>query len=338
MTRDAQSDAIHVLYNRCRHRGAQVCQAQLGNAKFFRCAYHGWTYANDGSLTGVPFGTDYYRDFDRSSMGLVPVAKVAVSRGFIFASGSPEVPDIDEYLGPAGRYLDDITGGDPTSITVRAGRQRSVFDANWKLQIENTIDPYHFAFVHRSFLEIVEERTGTKGEFVRRLRETDGGWRAVDLGHGHSVIDFRGTEAEPGHGLQFGDMPFNLIIFPNLGLLHGQMRLVLPRTTSQTETQAYPILIEDLDDDANAERLRAHEEFYGPAGFGMADDCEVGFDRVRSGLRARFADDYVLLSRGAEDERPSGLGNSEGDALDEVPQRAFYREWRRRLWPRGSVK
>lgn len=331
ISRDAETEEIHVLYNRCRHRGAQVCQLQTGNATFFRCAYHGWTYANDGSLTGIPFGTDYYRDHDREELGLVPVAKVAVSRGFIFASGAPDVPDIDEYLGSAGAYLDAITGGDAQAIKVQAGRQRSLIHANWKLQLENTIDPYHFAFVHRSFLEIIEGRSGSKGDFVRRLREKEGGWRVVDLGNGHSVIDFRGADAGSGHGLPLGDMPFNLIIFPNLGLLHGQMRLVLPRATEETETQSYPMLIDGLDDEQNAARLRAHEEFYGPAGFGMVDDVEVGFDRVRQGLQAATEHDWVLLSRGADDERHSDLGSSEGNALDEVSQRAFYREWSRLL-------
>ena len=46
---------VRVLVNRCRHRGAVVCERAAGNAKSFRCQYHGWTYRNDGQLVGVPF-------------------------------------------------------------------------------------------------------------------------------------------------------------------------------------------------------------------------------------------------------------------------------------------
>ena len=47
--------AVHVLLNRCAHRGNTVCQETSGNANTFRCAYHGWTYRNSGELLGVPF-------------------------------------------------------------------------------------------------------------------------------------------------------------------------------------------------------------------------------------------------------------------------------------------
>jgi phenylpropionate dioxygenase-like ring-hydroxylating dioxygenase large terminal subunit len=44
---------IRVFLNSCRHRGMLVCRVEEGNAKFFRCPYHGWTYDLEGQLTGV---------------------------------------------------------------------------------------------------------------------------------------------------------------------------------------------------------------------------------------------------------------------------------------------
>jgi phenylpropionate dioxygenase-like ring-hydroxylating dioxygenase large terminal subunit len=53
MVRD-QNGQVQLLLNRCRHRGATVCQEGQGNSRSFRCMYHGWTYQLSGELSGVP--------------------------------------------------------------------------------------------------------------------------------------------------------------------------------------------------------------------------------------------------------------------------------------------
>ena len=50
---------VHVLHNRCGHRDAKVVGDRDGNARFFRCCYHGWTYRTDGTLRGVPMQRGY---------------------------------------------------------------------------------------------------------------------------------------------------------------------------------------------------------------------------------------------------------------------------------------
>ena len=45
---------VRAFLNVCRHRGNRLCRADAGNAATFTCAYHGWTYRNDGRLVGVP--------------------------------------------------------------------------------------------------------------------------------------------------------------------------------------------------------------------------------------------------------------------------------------------
>ena len=44
---------VGAFLNVCRHRGNRLCRADDGNAASFICAYHGWTFANNGHLTGV---------------------------------------------------------------------------------------------------------------------------------------------------------------------------------------------------------------------------------------------------------------------------------------------
>src|SRR5216117_3410374 len=49
---------LHVFLNSCRHRGMKVCRYDEGNTVEFMCPYHGWSYATDGALVGVPFAKD----------------------------------------------------------------------------------------------------------------------------------------------------------------------------------------------------------------------------------------------------------------------------------------
>ncbi|HZP26126.1 MAG TPA: Rieske 2Fe-2S domain-containing protein, partial [Dehalococcoidia bacterium] len=42
VARSSDDNQIRVFFNRCRHRGATVCQLEYGNSNYFRCAYHGW--------------------------------------------------------------------------------------------------------------------------------------------------------------------------------------------------------------------------------------------------------------------------------------------------------
>ena len=52
MTRH-KDGAVKVLFNRCGHRGAQVVGSESGCAETFRCCYHGWEYATDGTLLSL---------------------------------------------------------------------------------------------------------------------------------------------------------------------------------------------------------------------------------------------------------------------------------------------
>src|SRR2546427_6090454 len=63
MSRDRDGQ-IHVLMNRCMHRGAVVCREERGNTSAFRCSYHGWTYNSRGELVVVTSRGGYAPDFD----------------------------------------------------------------------------------------------------------------------------------------------------------------------------------------------------------------------------------------------------------------------------------
>lgn len=331
VSRSADDGSIHVMFNRCRHRGSAVCQREYGNANHFRCAYHGWTYASSGELVGVPFADGYGEDFDKERMGLVHVPRTESYRGFVFACLDPEAPPLEEYLGHATAYLDFIAGL-PGGIELSAHAHKLSYEGNWKLQVENTIDPYHFSFTHKSWLDILKDR-GKPSAWVKNLT-TNPEWRTIDLGGGHSAHEYGPLErfAAGEHVANFSSgelLPFNFIVFPTLSFVGAHLRLVVPVSPRRTQVFLYPLMPKAYDDEQRAEVLRSHEAFYGPAGAGSADDIEVGFERVAAGLDATATtEDWILMSRGLERETVDPQsGIRYGRSSDEVCQRGFYRRW-----------
>ncbi len=155
VTRDAEG-SIHVLLNKCRHRGNRVCLFDTGNSRSFTCSYHGWAFTTDGSLKAVPFLRDTYGDsFDKSKWGLVK-AKVQEFHGLVFATWDAHAADLETYLGDAAWYLeammlDEALGG----LEVVSGVQRYRMPANWKLLAENFAgDQTHVAITHASVLSV----------------------------------------------------------------------------------------------------------------------------------------------------------------------------------------
>ena len=45
LTRD-RDGGLHVLENRCAHRGVRLCQEPFGHGQRLRCPYHHWTLAS----------------------------------------------------------------------------------------------------------------------------------------------------------------------------------------------------------------------------------------------------------------------------------------------------
>ena len=347
LTRDDQGH-LHLLFNRCSHRATTVCQEECGSAKYFRCAYHGWTFRLNGELIGATYPTAYDpATFDPDDYGLTRVPRVESYRGFVFGCLRPDVESLESHLGNVKPYLDLRLDAAPDGEwVVRSGAHRYSFPGNWKLQMENGVDGYHGNFVHEAVFDKIpalkEHGFGTG----RSLGE------AIDLGKGHAVVDSRPDLAGlasvlavpvPGQdeyrarllerlgperaqaALLAGGEALNVAIFPNLLLIANQIRVVFPRAVDQTEVEMRPVALAGAPAELNTHRLRMHEMYYGPAGAVGTDDVEI-FGRVSEGLKVQAAE-WLMINRGLfrEQERPDGA--RVGQFTDETPQRALYRRW-----------
>jgi len=351
-----------LLMNRCRHRGALICEVERGNQSHFRCFYHGWTYDNSGKLAHIPKDDAYPADFDRDAYGLTPVPRVESYRGFIFGSVNPNVGSLREHLGLAAAKFDYMIDASPTGeLLLDAGVHRTTFRGNWKFV---GMDGYHPPVVHESVFAIFRRKAARENPDVdpdiaqapRKTMNESGLAVARDLGHGHVMLDViphRISEQEinlasmrrqpggeayiaamfaaygPKRGTELiavhGDP--HLGVFPNLQLITQHVRVVVPVAVDRTDVYLYPVHFGGVSDEMNEQRLRRHEEFSGPAGMGQPDDTEV-FERNTDGLQA-VVDPWLDLSRGRHRERVDTDGSIIGHITDEVTQRGQLREWAR---------
>lgn len=339
---------IHVLLNRCRHRGATVCEHKKGKTASFVCPYHGWSYAPDGSLRGVPHPEGYADILEKGDHPLVGL-RVEEYAGMIFATFKKDIEPLDTYLGAAKKWMDLFMkqgGGYP----VKAGNaHRFRFPGNWKIQLENTTDAYHFPLVHKSFLSSVDQQTLDMLDFV------EGAGYVEDLGNGHSVmvmipdlVDLEANLDAPiparfealaeqlraKHSEEevrrivraVGGSGFNLNIFPNIACSMAFFRVLQPIAVDQTEIHHVVLTMDGGPEEANRARLRMHEHFQGPMGFGTPDDSEA-WERVQKGANAG-KDLWILLNRGLPKEVETEDGRR-SDVSAETGMRAAYQQWKK---------
>ena len=158
-------DVIRVFFNTCTHRGAMVCRENEGKSSAFTCLYHAWRFSNKGDLVGV-LGADGYSDsFHKQSLGLRSPARVENYRGFWFVNYDENAEDLVSYLGGM-RTLMDLTLDAAEAVggwKILPGMAKYSFRANWKLLVENSVDGYHLAPVHGSYLDYITWRQREAG-------------------------------------------------------------------------------------------------------------------------------------------------------------------------------
>jgi phenylpropionate dioxygenase-like ring-hydroxylating dioxygenase large terminal subunit len=349
--RDAQG-AFHCFFNTCRHRGAIVCTEREGNARGFRCLYHGWAYRNDGQLAGVPGADAYAESFDKIAFGLKSPARFESYRDFWFMCLDANAMPLKDYLGRAAEYIDLVLDQSPTgTVELIAGAQEYDVQANWKLMVENSVDDYHIPTTHSTWLAYMANSGVNievpKGEGL--VLPTKG--FAIDLGNGHFTTDnvnFRGRPVAkwiPIYGeaakpeiddiraelvarlgeeraRRVADTNRNLVIFPNLVINDGSsvtVRTFYPENAAKMHVSAWALGPVEESQSARSRRLDAFLTFYGPGGFATPDDVEA-LELVQQGL-ANWPDDrWSEMSR--------GMGK-EGEQLnsDEHHLRIFWRRW-----------
>ncbi|HZP25456.1 MAG TPA: aromatic ring-hydroxylating dioxygenase subunit alpha [Dehalococcoidia bacterium] len=339
---------VNAFINSCRHRGMKVCRADQGNAASFTCAYHGWTYGNDGKLIGVPnFQDAYFEQLDMEQWGLVPVAQVDSYKGLWFGNFDPTAPSLLEYLGDMAWYLDMLVDRREGGAEIVGATHKWILPANWKFAADNFVgDTLHFQPSHMSTI-LVQAFSSSAGDPSARV-----GFEA-NAGYGHGLIVNQAParifnipvvpeltayeqqvlpELEERLGATRANIsPIVATVFPNFSPFWGRatIRVWHPRGPDKTEVWAWCFVDKaappEIKDSIRLNYLRT----FGPGGMAEEDDMENWqyCTRTSSGtVTRRYPLNYQLaLGHGRLDEEFPGWASQ---MMSENNARGFYDCWR----------
>lgn len=182
---------VRAFHNVCRHRGAKLVTEAKNSGKFV-CPNHSWSYSLEGRLIARPhFHGGEKHDVNKDSChraDLVPI-RSKTWHDWVFINISGDAEEFDTAIESIARNLE---GYDFDSLHYCESLEFDIA-ANWKLAIENFIEPYHVFSCHPWLNDFV-------GMDERVAPTFDG--KVLNCGY-----DFR--EVDPARG---GELPW----FPNL--------------------------------------------------------------------------------------------------------------------------
>jgi benzoate/toluate 1,2-dioxygenase subunit alpha len=354
---------VHVLYNRCPHKGTKIAIDGCGNAgKFFRCPYHAWTFKTDGSILAIPLKKGYENtgfETSEAAKGMTPVAHVKNYRGFVFAKLSNHGTDFETFFGNSLSSIDNMVDRSPAGrLEVAGGVFRYMHKCNWKMLVENQTDTCHPMVAH-------ESSAGTAVEVWKKLNPDSKGPRPMaveiyapfmspyefyesmgirvwDNGHGHTGVSHSihsDYSAIPGYVEQMvaaygetrakailNESRHNTVYFPNV-MIKGPiqlLRIFRPLGPDKTLAESWTFRLVDAPDMLLERTLVYNRLINAPTSVVGHDDLEM-YERAQEGLRSN-GNTWVNVQRlydPAEREQPV----AETNGTTEWQMRNQFRAW-----------
>jgi phenylpropionate dioxygenase-like ring-hydroxylating dioxygenase large terminal subunit len=361
---------IHVLYNRCAHKGALLVGDTCGKLKEFRCCYHGWRFGLDGKLIGVPLEDGYHGtrfSLKDEAANMTRAARAESYRGFVFASLDADVPELRAWLGGVASSIDNMVDRAPEGeLEVAGGVLRYEHDCNWKFFVENLNDMMHPMVAHQS--SSLTARTLAKKEIpdgapvpsaieiIAPFTESysffdDMGVHAFDYGHGYSggktSIHARYSEVaeynrrmEATYGAErvreiFSINRHNTIFYPSATIKGAiqTMRVVRPVAVDRTIIESWTFRLKGAPDELLQRSILYCNLINSSANLVGPDDQE-SYRRQQLGLQTE-ANDWVTMHRdfGKEEEIEHGHLFARGSS--DLSFRNQYRAWKRYMTEGG---
>ncbi len=315
-------DSIHVLYNRCPHKGTKIAIDRSGNTgKFFRCPYHAWSFKTNGCLLAIPLKKGYDDtglDKTESAKGMKPVGAVKVYRGFVFARLAEDGIGFEEFFGNSLSSLDNLVDRSPEGrVEISGPPLRYMHKCNWKMLVENQTDTCHPMVAHESSAGTAINIYKEMGEpeprpaamqiiapFMSPYEFFEGmGIRTWPNGHGHTGVNMSihsDYDAIPGYFEAMcntygedrakeilDENRHNTIYFPNIMVKAPlqQIRNFIPLGPDKTLVESYVYRLVGAPEQLVAMSAMYNRMINAPTSIVGHDDLEM-YERAQEGLHS----------------------------------------------------
>ncbi|WP_175863206.1 aromatic ring-hydroxylating dioxygenase subunit alpha [Burkholderia cepacia] len=359
----ASDGTIHVIYNRCPHKGAKVVPDGDGSVgKFFRCPYHAWTFRHDGTHLSVPLRNGLQNtcfDPKHPDFSMRRVARVDSYRGFVFASQSNDGPDLRTFLNGVVSSIDNLCDRSPVGeVEVTGGVFRVLQRSNWKVFYENLHDTMHAPVTHESSVVSARAQAAEMGAMPFELLIMDGNgepyefWEKLELrayayGHGYmeGIFDPAAAERDSVSSAHFavlaevygeerarrilGMNRHNTVIYGS-GSPHTvfqQFRVIRPIAVDRTLVEIQLFRLKGAPDAVFDRALTYANVINSPSSNVMPDDVEV-YARCQEGNQTRGGE-WVSMHRYVGTDRATDDGFVSINGTSELPMRNQFAAWKR---------
>lgn len=147
--------SVVVFDNRCPHRGARIFDGSHGNRRFV-CRYHGWSYSKGRLFVG-----------NKEAFANCPIEQADLNRyrtdwvgDFLFVSKAPRRPLLEQLDGVA-PILEAIS----TGLSGRRDFNSFIYECDWRIAVENALEPYHVGLIHPDTLHTLDLQPGRNDYF-----------------------------------------------------------------------------------------------------------------------------------------------------------------------------
>jgi len=275
----SEADKIRAFHNVCRHRNLKLID-QAGHCdSLITCPYHRWSYDFGGQLRLAPyFGggkTGLPDGFDLANHGLYEI-QCHTFHDWIFVNLDGQAESFDVFVEPLKRQL---VGFEPEEFEAVATLEFGEVSTNWKLLMENFIEPYHVQYVHKTTTS----------------QPLEDHYVVVDEHCLGSAIDLT---AEQQAGAAVGTLGVSsryLTLFPNfvLGLYYpDQIGVHLNRPVSENSTHQSRVIYLHRDSDQSSSAVEQLRELWDSVHREDHEMCE----RLQAGRHSTVAEDGGVLS------------------------------------------
>ena len=357
-------ETFNLFFNRCAHKGSKVIELESGRARVLRCGYHGWSYETDGRCKHVTGGDEAYKSLgiDKTSecMSLRKVPSVASYRGFIFASLSPDAPDLAAWLGATATSIDNMVDRSPVGeLEVTGGALRYSHDSNWKFFVENLNDMMHAMIAHQSSAQTARamgkelfpegSKLPSELQILSPFAENanffeEMGVHAFDHGHsysggktsihaGYSGIAEYEASMEKAYGKDrvreiFSVNRHNTIVYPGFTLKGAiqTIRVVKPIAHNQTIIESWTLRLVGAPDEM-LQRSILYCNLINSSGNLVGPDDHEAYHRLQHGL-STDAYEWVSMGRHMDAETPNDEGGHSATGSSDMVFRSQFRAWK----------